>query len=348
MQIVGELVDNHILISKSRDVGRLYNKSRFGETVKGNKLRLSLLEGVFLLDEGKITVFQNKEELDFQNLVTLAAQQIPRFEIKYLVFRDLRKRGHSVSLCKDQKDIDFVISNKDMNSCFVVSFSERDIVTIDGIKKLVTAAEKHDSSLWFAIVDEEGDLTYYDVKNVYLKGHIKKHVFRKEKGFVFENRVIIFDKTLSEQLHKNEFFGKPLGNGLQLSPIEALYLVKNGILTLKLVDTGKKLSLEAFTDFVEQYQPDIKSRLLVFEDLKKRGLIVKTGFKFGAHFRAYTKQPNETHAEYLIHVVDKSFTSSWADVSRAVRLAHSVNKEIIFARTDTKDIDYVQLGRLRP
>lgn len=348
MQIVGELVDNHILISKSRDVGRLYNKSRFGETVKGNKLRLSLLEGVFLLDEDKITVFQNKEELSFQNLVTLAAQQIPRFEIKYLVFRDLRKRGHSVSLCKDQKNIDFVISNKDMNSCFVVSFSERDIVTIDGIKKLITAAEKHASSLWFAIVDEEGDLTYYDVALADVKGKTREHVFSKASSNLLENRVIIFDKKLAEDLLEKEFFGKPFGSGLQLSMIEALYLMEKDVISVQDIGSGKKLSLKEFKAFIQRSQPDIESRLTVFRDLKKRGLIVKTGFKFGAHFRAYAKSPDETHAEYLIHVVDKGFRSIWAEISRAVRLAHSVNKEIIFAQVDNDKIDYVKFGRLRP
>jgi tRNA-intron endonuclease len=348
MQIAGELVDNYILITKSRDIGRLYSKSHFGETVKSNKLRLNLLEGVFLLDEGKITIFRNKKELEFQNLFTLAAESIPRFEIKYLVFRDLRKRGNTVSLCKEMEDIDFVISNKGTKPCFIVSFSERDIVTIERIKTLITAAEKNHSNLWFAIIDDEGDLTYYDVKTIVLKGNTTRHVFEKGEGFVFEDRVVIFDKKLSEKLHKSEFFGKPLGDGLQLSPIESLYLAENGSLMLNLVDTGKKLSPTDFADFIKRHQPDIKPKLLVFKDLKKRGLLVKTGFKFGAHFRVYTKQPDKAHAEYLVHVIDKDFTSSWADVSRAVRLAHSVNKEIVFAKADRKEIDYIQLGRLRP
>jgi tRNA-intron endonuclease len=66
------------------------------------------------------------------------------------------------------------------------------------------------------------------------------------------------------------------------------------------------------------------------------------------HFRAYTKKPDVTHAEYLVHVVEKKFKSVWAEISRAVRLAHSVNKEIVFARLDGKNIDYIRLGRLRP
>ena len=348
MQIIGELVDNYILIAKSRDVGRLYNKSRFGETVKGDKLRLNLLEGVFLLDESKITVFQNKKKIGFQKLFTLAAENISRFEINYLVFRDLRKRGHAVSLCKDHKNIDFVISNRGVSPCFIVLFSERDVVTIDKIKKLITSAEENNRNLWFSIVDDEGDITYYDVKTINLVGHTAKHVFEKVDGFVFEDRVVVFDKKISEKLHKSEFFGKPLAEGLQLSSIESLYLAENGILTLKLADGCKRLSPKEFTDFIKKHQADIKLKLLVFKDLKKKGLLVKTGFKFGAHFRVYTKQPDKTHAEYLVHVVDKDFTSSWADISRAIRLAHSVNKEIVFAKTDDKKIDYIQLGRLRP
>jgi tRNA-intron endonuclease len=95
-------------------------------------------------------------------------------------------------------------------------------------------------------------------------------------------------------------------------------------------------------------QPDIEQRLTVFRDLKQRGLLIKTGFKFGAHFRAYTTQPDKTHAEYLIHVVEMGFRSIWAEISRAVRLAHSVNKEFVFARVDGSTIDYIKLGRLRP
>ena len=89
-------------------------------------------------------------------------------------------------------------------------------------------------------------------------------------------------------------------------------------------------------------------RFTVFSDLKRRGLIVKTGFKFGAHFRAYTKKPDDIHAEFLIHVIEYNFSSIWAEISRAVRLAHSVNKEIIFARVYDHEIDYIKLGRLRP
>jgi len=346
MQISGELVGKHIIVSKSRDVGRLYSKNHFGRTTADNKLQLNLLEGAFLLGEGKIDIFEKKKKIDFQTLVTMAANHIPHFEIKYLVFRDIRKRGHAVQLSEKHKKIDFFNSNKE-KPCFISVFSERDAVTINEIKELIKIATKNGNSLWFAIVDEEGDLTYYDVDSADLKGTIKKHVFSESTGILLENRVVIFDKQQAKNLLEKEFFGKPFGSGLQLSLVEALYLMEKDLVDVQCSD-GKRLSTKAFTQLIKQSQPDIKSRMTVFRDLKKRRLIVKTGFKFGAHFRAYTKQPDETHAEYLIHVVDKGFTSTWAEISRAVRLAHSVNKEIIFARVNGETIDYIKLGRLRP
>jgi tRNA-intron endonuclease, archaea type len=134
---------------------------------------------------------------------------------------------------------------------------------------------------------------------------------------------------------------------LQLSFVEALYLLEKNVLEIQTTD-GTILSEEKCVHKMQKLQPDIVQRLMVFKDLKQRGLLVKTGFKFGAHFRAYSKHPEATHAEYLIHVIEKGFTSVWAEVSRAVRLAHSVNKEFIFACIDEGTIDYIRFGRLRP
>ena len=117
---------------------------------------------------------------------------------------------------------------------------------------------------------------------------------------------------------------------------------------IKLDYKNLKMQIDYIYNLDIELDSDIELILTVFKDLKKRGLIVKTGFKFGAHFRAYTKKPEETHAEYLIHVVNKKYKVLWAEISRAVRLAHSVNKEIIFAKVEGKKIDYIKFGRLRP
>jgi len=355
MQTTAELSDKVLIVKKTRDASRLYSKSRFGTPLPGNQLQLDLLEGVFLRGERKLRVFHGKKELDFQRLITMAAREIPEFEIKYLIYRDLRKRGYHIKLSdeKGYKNIHFCIYTQgtsrrnDGEQYCVTAFSERDILNIDETKGLIQMVEKQNRELWFAIVDEEGDITYYAVSLVDLRGEIHEHAFPKGTGVLLENRVVLFDKPLVDYLSEKEFFGKRFGEGLQLSLVEALYLFEKKVLAIRKLD-GTKLTKKGFMGTLARLQPDIASRLVVFRDLKTRGLIVKTGFKFGAHFRAYTRDPDETHAEFLVHVVKQGFQSIWAEMSRAVRLAHSVNKEIVFARIEDAHVDYVRFGRLRP
>ena len=348
MQMAGELIGNKIIVKKPKDVGRLYNKSNFGKPITNNQLELNLLEGVFLLGDGKIKVYSKKNEVNFRDLIKLAAEKMTGFESKYLVFRDLRYRGYAVNIY-NFKDFDLYISGKDDSKPYYICvFSERYNFDVVKTKKSINITKEKDGDLWFAIVDEEGDITFYDVSLVELKGNIKKQKYSNDTGILLENRVIIFNEKLSTTLLDKEFFGKPYGNGLQLSLVESLYLLEKGVIDIREKAIGGKLTLKKFKEIILKSQPDINERLFVYKDLKKRGLIVKTGFKFGVNFRAYTKKPDVTHAEYLIHVVDKKFKSVWAEISRAVRLAHSVNKEIVFARIDGKNIDYIRLGRLRP
>jgi tRNA-intron endonuclease, archaea type len=344
MQISGELVEDKIIVKKPKDVGRLFNKSHFGKIIKENKLELNILEGVFLLGEGKIAIFKNKEKIDFEKLTKIAAKSIPDFEVKYHTFKGLRNRGHSIKLYEKDENIYFYDFNKKF---FVSAHSERDFLKIDEALDLIKKVDKKKKELWLGILDEEGDLTYYSMSLLDIKGKNRENNFDKTKGILLKDRVVIFNKNASEKLHKKEFYGKPFGEGLQLSIVESMYLQEKDFIDIFTVD-GKKVSKRDLLNIVKESQPDIKLRFSVFKDLKKQGLLVKTGFKFGAHFRAYTKKPDETHAEYLVHVVLKGFKSTWAEISRAVRLAHSVNKEIAFARVDKNKIDYIRFGRLRP
>jgi len=339
MMTNGELNKDKIIIKKPKDVGRLYDKSHFGKTTKGNLLQLDLLEAVFLLDEKKIDVYSEGKKTTLEQLVKLAANKMPRFNIIYTTYKDLRKRGHAVNLVK-QKNTGFPQLKKD-EQFIVTIFSEQDSFNIYLTKKLTKKTSEKKQEAWYAIVDEEGDITYYNVTSLKVKGENKEHAFQKTEGYLIDDRVVIFDKKSSENLFKKEFYGKPFTDGLQLSLIEALYLVEKKILEVYDIN-GEKVSKKNLKDTISDLE------FLVFKDLKKLGFIVKTGFKFGADFRAYSCHPDEGHAEYLFHVLDAGFSSVWSKVSSVVRLAHSVNKEIIFAVVDKDRIDFVRFGRLKP
>lgn len=350
MDATGELVGNTIIIHKPRDIGRLYDKSRFGHRTKTGDLALNLLEAILLVDDDKLQVYAKRYPVTFTDLVTKAASTIPEFETIYLAYKDLRKRGYAIHWTATDSPITFTQTKPTTLITVplsVCAFSERDLLTIAQTLALTTATVKKHGKLWYALVDEEGDITYYDITRPDLHGEIPPQAHPQTTGLLLKDRVLIFNPTIASQLLETEFYGKPFGHGLQLSLVEALYLVTTGQLTLTTPDQDH-FSDEQSQRAISTLQPDLDQRLRVYSDLKQRGLLVKTGFKFGADFRVYTTMPEKAHAEYLIHVVTDDFTSIWAEISRAVRLAHTVNKEFIFAIATKKTIEYIRLGRLRP
>jgi tRNA-intron endonuclease len=353
MHSFGEFIKNKIIITKSKDIGRLYNRSHFGKIISNNQLELNLIEAIYLSSESKIRIFDKKKELTLKDLVRIAAKQIPDFEIKYLVYKDLRNRGHPIRINEDKEFFDLYRFNKknekqqNNDQFFVKTFSERHYLDFEKTNNLIKTIQKKNATLWFAIVDEEGDITYYLVSSFNERGKIGKFSYQKCIGNLLSNHIIIFDNKISEDLHRKEFFGKPFGDGLQISFIEAWYLFEKDILNIETTN-GDKINKKQMKDIFQQLQPDIEARFTVYNDLKNRRFIVKTGYKYGAHFRVYTKQIGMAHADYLVHAIEEEFKGTWADMSRAVRLAHSVNKEFVFAKINRKSIDYIKLGRLRP
>jgi tRNA-intron endonuclease len=127
--------------------------------------------------------------------------------------------------------------------------------------------------------------------------------------------------------------------------VEAAYL--SGKKALKLVNakTGRNASFSAVIDMSARLDPSFGEKMAVYEDMKSRGFIVKTGFKYGSHFRAYDSDPEKSHAKYLVHAVSSGYVSAWPEISRAVRLSHGVRKEILFARTAGGRTEYLELKR---
>ncbi|MDG6217974.1 MAG: tRNA-intron lyase [Candidatus Thermoplasmatota archaeon] len=346
----GTLQDDGVIVTKAKDVGRLYGKSRFGTPLSKNYLHLDFIEACFLFEEKKLLIYQHKTQLNWEDLISIAATQ-PTFETRYLIFSDLRRRGHQIQLLKNDDFFTFFTKNQlDTTSspAFIAVFSEREQCTIQTILTLIKKATKQQTNCWLAIADEEGDITYYELSSQPLTGKQKPFHFRQTTGILLQDRVLIFDEELANLLHEKEFFGKAFGNGLQISLVEALYLKKENSLTIRLPN-GDIISEKVFQTIVEQNQPDIKKRYIVYRELKSQGLIVKTGFKFGNHFRAYIHHPYNTHAEFLIHAVSVDYSLGWPEVSRAIRLAHSVNKTFLFASIDESElVTYLAFKRIRP
>jgi len=194
-------------------------------------------------------------------------------------------------------------------------------------------------------VDEEGDITYYTLEEAEPGGHTEEGPTNAE-GALIDDAVIVLGAE-ADRLYENGFYGKKIGPMLQLSLLETAYLMEKGRLEVRSIRSGQKMGEKGFLNNDRRYQPDFDMRMSAYQDLRSRGMVVKTGFKYGTHFRVYEGNPSKHHSRYLVHVVPDDYSTVWAEISRAVRLAHGVKKEILFASSG-EQLSYVKLTRVRP
>ncbi len=168
---------------------------------------------------------------------------------------------------------------------------------------------------------------------------------------LYKGKIVVWDEAQANQLYQRGSYGKPLTGGkLQLAPVEALYLMEGG--KLNVVDeNGKKLKYRDLPDKFTAADPETMLKYAVYADLRSRGYVIKTGLKFGAHFRVYERgeKPGEAHSKFLVQAVPEGIRLTPTELARAVRLAHSVRKKIMWAIVDDEgDITYYVLTRERP
>ncbi len=182
------------------------------------------------------------------------------------------------------------------------------------------------------------------------------------QGELIENRVIIWD-TEAVILYDESGFGKPLPeetpDRVELELIEAVYLLEKQKIKVFTKESGKKKKvdfqqlMEIGAKNVNQFHP----QFIVFHDLRERGYLVKTGYKFGAHFRVYERgvklkrgpKAAHEHTKFVVHSVPEESAFSLPEMSRAVRLAHNIRATFVWAVCDREgDVTYYTIQRITP
>jgi len=363
------LQDESILIVDEAESSRLYNKGHFGVPESGGRLRLHLLESIYLVEKERIIIRGPSEDqgqmlgpvVELGELLVQGVRTIPSFEVRFSVYRDLRDRGYIIAspllLSRPDKttpewDLELFSRGSSLDAAArpnirAFSISERAPVNLGELISKVREASKQGLRVLIALVDEEGDVTYYEVESAEPSGQMGRVLKGKVEGQLLEDRIVITGKD-ANALHESGFYGKPGAQSLQLSFLEAAYLMDKGVLELRNARTGKSVAHKAFLKIARDRQNEFNERLTAYSDLRDRGMVVKTGFKYGTHFRVYQGDPSNTHAKYLMHAVPEDYTSTWPELSRAVRLAHGVRKEILFSRVLGTSMEYIQFKRVRP
>ncbi|AKB85575.1 tRNA-intron lyase [Methanococcoides methylutens] len=347
-----EIINDRVLAEK-KAVNELYNTGYYGRP-KSKGLELTLIEAAYLAYRGKIDVEHNGNVLDFPGFFKIASTLHPSFELKYIVYKDLRERGFYV-----QPGVtDFRVyprgshPGKGAAKQFVYVRSERVPMPLKDLLRSLNAAENVRKQMILAIVDEESDITFYEVKRPRIKGGMGDSLYpdiNTEATFL-EDRVIIWDEDASTALFENGFYGKPLDKQrLQLSLVESRYLMENGVINVR-NRQDNVMDSESFTDIASKIEPEFLLKNSVYTDLREKGVVPKTGFKFGSHFRVYAQVESPAkipHSEYLVHSIPSDHEFRLPVMSRAVRLANSVRKSMLYAVPEDDGIDYIDIGRVK-
>ncbi len=170
---------------------------------------------------------------------------------------------------------------------------------------------------------------------------------------------VVDDSDAAAKLFKSYWIGQygaykapERGRLNKLDAYETLFLVEKGMLKLRNATRGE------LVQYATEQREHFPMLYKVYKDWRDKGYVVKTGFKFGTHFRVYfpgTKpfskdNANWTHSKHVIHVFPKESRLLISEWARAIRVAHSVRKTFILAvpgRTGKSavPIDYVLFHR---
>ena len=165
-------------------------------------------------------------------------------------------------------------------------------------------------------------------------------------SILLNDRVIVKDEN-AHNLYNKRYYGNLTDSGLELSFIEALFqLTKNKI---EIYDDDKLITKEDLTNIIRQKH--IFSHYLVYKDLRIRGYIIKTGFKYGSDFRIYERghAPGDGHSNFLVKILSEEQEIKVRDFSSYVRVAHGVRKTLLLAVVDDEyDITYYDIEWTKP
>jgi tRNA-intron endonuclease, archaea type len=165
--IIAHLIEKTISTNE-QEAFTLLEKSQFGEK-KGDKIQYSIYETLFLVEKLKIKVFQGKKELTKQELEKKLHKIEKPFPTKYVVFKDLREKGNIVKTAL-KFGADFRVYEKGTSPgkshAKWIVFVDRETNRISwhefSAKNRVAHSTK--KNLLLAIVDEERDVLYYEIK----------------------------------------------------------------------------------------------------------------------------------------------------------------------------------------
>ena len=101
-----ELIENRIIIWDINDSRTLFGQGYYGKPIGIPKpkpeeidapLVLDLIEGLYLLENKKITINKTKKKISVSEMIEICKDEYHDFEKKYLVYKNFRDKGYIIN-----------------------------------------------------------------------------------------------------------------------------------------------------------------------------------------------------------------------------------------------------------
>ncbi|MFZ0004534.1 MAG: tRNA-intron lyase [Methanoregula sp.] len=322
-----------------RDGRVLYDQSGYGRP-EGDGVRLAPQEALYLLHRKRIEI----PGYTFDTLLYEYANQ-RNFLRSFLVYRDLRERGYVVQTGPH----DFRVFRRGEKpgtgeSLYLVRvLSEREPIRFTNLIEEVVTARNMRKQYVLSVVDDEEELTYYEIKIQKLAdpGIPLPRIELSDAVLVGSSAMIRVPPQ--SELEKAGFGKRFDEERLMITPVELLYLMGKEIVRLTREDSP--LNSTEFFEVAKANDPELAAKDKVYTELRRHDFIARTGYKFGHHFRVYCGK--NVHSDMLVHAIEKEAVLPMSVISRSVRMAHSVKKKMLFGCVHTNGIQFVEFARIK-
>lgn len=169
IRFVAKLENGKVRLPRQQGLEELAQRG-YGVYQEDGSLLLSPCEALYLLERKRIKVV-NEEKLDFQSLLSrLASQRGQGLWAKYMIYRDLRRRGYvvreGVGLGLDFRVYEKGEYGKKPAKYLVYGILEGLPIPIKKITQLLSHTQSLKKRLILAVVDRRGEIVYYTVSTL--------------------------------------------------------------------------------------------------------------------------------------------------------------------------------------
>lgn len=171
MDLIKALFAKDRIVTENSDAAReLWNISRFGSLLEDGRVQLSFLEALYLADKKRVDVLDSRDKsIPFPSLFKRINRNEKELWIRYAVFKDLRNRGYIVKTAL-KFGADFRVYDRgvkpgeDHAKWVVYPVHEGRSLTWHDFAAKNRVAHSTKKRLMMGVVDDEGDVSYWEVR----------------------------------------------------------------------------------------------------------------------------------------------------------------------------------------